>query len=52
RYILDRCKGLHGFYGASSMERLPAEAAIARQTADFKAVALRDQKTTPKKKKG
>src|SRR3954469_16475837 len=25
RYILDRCEGLHGFYGASSMERLPAE---------------------------
>ncbi|RWG64940.1 phosphoenolpyruvate hydrolase family protein, partial [Mesorhizobium sp.] len=37
RYILERCEGLHGFYGASSMERLPAEAAIARQTADFKA---------------
>ena len=36
RYILDRCPGLHGFYGASSMERLPTEAAIARQTADFK----------------
>ena len=36
RYILDRCTGLHGFYGASSMERLPTEAAIARQTADFK----------------
>ena len=45
RYILDRCKGLHGFYGASSMERLPAEAAIARQTADFKAVTLHDKKT-------
>jgi predicted TIM-barrel enzyme len=30
------------------MERLPAEAAIARQTADFKAVTLHDQK----KKKG
>ena len=28
RYILERCPGLHGFYGASSMERLPAEAAI------------------------
>jgi predicted TIM-barrel enzyme len=37
RYILDRCKGLHGFYGASSMERLPTEKAIADQTADFKA---------------
>jgi predicted TIM-barrel enzyme len=40
RYILGRAKGLHGFYGASSMERLPAEAAIARQTTDFKAVSL------------
>ncbi|TIR74847.1 MAG: phosphoenolpyruvate hydrolase family protein, partial [Mesorhizobium sp.] len=40
RYILERCEGLHGFYGASSMERLPAEAAIARQTADFKAAAI------------
>lgn len=40
RYVLSRSKGLHGFYGASSMERLPAEAAIARQTADFKAIAL------------
>lgn len=41
RYILERAKGLHGFYGASSMERLPAETAIAGQTADFKAVTLR-----------
>ena len=40
RYILDRTRGLHGFYGASSMERLPAEAAIAGQTRDFKAVAI------------
>lgn len=37
-YILERCDGLHGFYGASSMERLPAEGAIAKQTADFKAI--------------
>ncbi len=43
RYILERAKGLHGFYGASSMERLPAETAIAGQTADFKAVALRSR---------
>ncbi|RUV44252.1 phosphoenolpyruvate hydrolase family protein, partial [Mesorhizobium sp. M7A.F.Ca.MR.228.00.0.0] len=44
RYILSHAKGLHGFYGASSMERLPAEAAIARQTADFKSVTLGGQK--------
>ena len=42
RYILERCQGLHGFYGASSMERLPAEVAIRDQTADFK--ALRDRR--------
>ncbi|TPL37638.1 phosphoenolpyruvate hydrolase family protein [Mesorhizobium sp. B2-4-6] len=44
RYILERCGGLHGFYGASSMERLPAEAAIARQTADFKSVKIAKRK--------
>jgi len=40
KYILDRCRGLHGFYGASSMERLPAEAAIREQTATFKRLAI------------
>jgi predicted TIM-barrel enzyme len=41
RYILDHADGIHGFYGASSMERLPAEAAIRDQTATFKSLALR-----------
>ncbi len=40
RYILDRCPGCNGFYGASSMERLPAEVAIRRQTEEFKALAI------------
>ncbi|WSH69063.1 phosphoenolpyruvate hydrolase family protein (plasmid) [Rhizobium ruizarguesonis] len=40
RYVLERCPGCHGFYGASSMERLPAEAAIRKQTEDFKALAV------------
>ena len=44
RYILERCEAIHGFYGASSMERLPAEAAIRDQTADFKALPLRARK--------
>jgi predicted TIM-barrel enzyme len=35
RYVLARAKACDGFYGASSMERLPTEAAIARQVADF-----------------
>ncbi|MGD9912608.1 MAG: phosphoenolpyruvate hydrolase family protein [Rhizobiaceae bacterium] len=39
KYILERCDGMHGFYGASSMERLPAEAAIRDQTASFKALS-------------
>jgi predicted TIM-barrel enzyme len=41
RHILENCRGIHGFYGASSMERLPAEAAIRDQTASFKALTLR-----------
>ena len=41
RYILSRCSGCHGFYGASSMERLPVEEAIARQVQDFKALPLK-----------
>ena len=40
RYILEHCKGVHGFYGASSMERLPAEAAIRKQTEDFKSLTV------------
>jgi predicted TIM-barrel enzyme len=41
RFILERCSGVHGFYGASSMERLPAEKAIRDQTADFKSLRTR-----------
>jgi predicted TIM-barrel enzyme len=40
RYMLERVDGLNGFYGASSMERLPAERAIAEQTSSFKAISL------------
>jgi len=38
RYILQNCPRCHGFYGASSMERLPAEAALTAQTRKFKAI--------------
>jgi predicted TIM-barrel enzyme len=38
RYILERCSACHGFYGASSMERLPVEAALTEQTRAFKAI--------------
>jgi predicted TIM-barrel enzyme len=38
RYILQRCPALHGFYGASSMERLPTETALTEQTRKFKQI--------------
>jgi len=36
QYVLERTKGVHGFYGASSMERLPVEEAITDITRRFK----------------
>ncbi|MCT7377078.1 phosphoenolpyruvate hydrolase family protein [Chelativorans salis] len=41
RYVLERAESCHGFYGASSMERLPAEVAIRDQIASFKALPVR-----------
>jgi predicted TIM-barrel enzyme len=35
RYVLERCNGIEGFYGASSMERLPTERAITAQVRAF-----------------
>ncbi len=37
-FVLSRSPRCHGFYGASSMERLPTERAIADQTRAFKAI--------------
>jgi predicted TIM-barrel enzyme len=37
-YILKRTGNCHGFYGASSMERLPTEVALTEQTRKFKAI--------------
>jgi predicted TIM-barrel enzyme len=39
-YVLQRCKHCHGFYGASSMERLPTEQALTAQTRAFKQVSF------------
>jgi predicted TIM-barrel enzyme len=41
QYIMDRCKGVDGFYGASSMERLPAEIAITKQVKEFVGLKLK-----------
>ena len=38
--VLSRARYCHGFYGASSMERLPTEKAITRQTQDFKQISF------------
>jgi predicted TIM-barrel enzyme len=38
RYVLYNTKHCHGFYGASSMERLPAETALTERTKAFKAI--------------
>jgi predicted TIM-barrel enzyme len=35
KIVFAKCKGVDGFYGASSMERLPTERAITEQTARF-----------------
>ncbi len=37
-HILRNCPDCHGFYGASSMERLPTEAALTEQTRRFKGI--------------
>ena len=39
-FVLGKTRHCHGFYGASSMERLPTETAIARQTQDFKKITF------------
>jgi predicted TIM-barrel enzyme len=37
-YVLQAARGCHGFYGASSMERLPAETALTETTRTFKRI--------------
>jgi predicted TIM-barrel enzyme len=40
-YVLNNTKNCHGFYGASSMERLPVEVALTEQTRKFKQIGRR-----------
>ncbi|KAK3725889.1 hypothetical protein LTR37_000037 [Vermiconidia calcicola] len=40
RFVLKRCQGIHGFFGASSMERLPVEEAISGITKTFKEIRI------------
>jgi len=39
-YVLQRTTGVVGFFGASSIERLPTEVAITQQVRDFKAITI------------
>lgn len=47
QFILDACRHCDGFYGASSMERLPVEIALTERTQQFRAMTRRP----PEKKK-
>lgn len=38
-YVLQRTRGVHGFYGASSMERLPVEEAIVNTIKQYKTIS-------------
>ncbi len=44
RFILEHTRGVHGFFGASSIERLAVERAITEQTRAFKQIAPRETK--------
>src|SRR6201987_5469931 len=41
-YVLHRTEGVHGFYGASSMERLPVEREIIETMKAYKAIKLKN----------
>ncbi len=40
RHVLERTTGIVGFFGASSMERLPTERAIRAQVEQFKSLPI------------
>ena len=40
KYALEHCKGLHGFVGASSLERMGIEQSLTNLTREFKALTL------------
>jgi predicted TIM-barrel enzyme len=40
QYVLSSASGIHGFYGASSMERLPTETAITERVREFTSLTL------------
>ena len=45
-FIMKNTRHCHGFYGASSMERLPVEVAMTEQTRKFKAISRAERVVT------
>jgi predicted TIM-barrel enzyme len=41
KYVAERVKGVHGFFGATTFERLPTEKAVAEQIRAFKSVRIK-----------
>lgn len=52
QYVMDRVDGVDGFYGASSMERLPTEIAITQQIRKFKSMKFTASKSVDRRKNG
>jgi predicted TIM-barrel enzyme len=42
-YVIERTEGIVGFYGASSMERLPVEKAMAENMRRFKSIPVKEE---------
>jgi predicted TIM-barrel enzyme len=47
QYVLSHTRGVAGFFGASSIERLPTEVAITACVRRFKEIALNDSRPAP-----
>jgi predicted TIM-barrel enzyme len=50
-FILGACPSIHGFYGASSMERLPTERALTEQVRAFKQIETSRKTSSSRRKK-
>ena len=48
-FVLNNTKNCHGFYGASSMERLPVETALTEQTRKFKRIGRGKARSAPQR---
>jgi predicted TIM-barrel enzyme len=46
QYVLTRTEGIAGFFGASSMERLPTERAITQQVQSFKSLSIPSERNS------